>query len=125
MYQDDSESMQIRDGKDEEAIRFGRDEVEPLKQTGEDKELFDEALSLFAYSNPVESPSGYLLGTAHRGELAALLTRALRKYLGKREVSSLEELYRQACVVQQVLVEEHDQAASLLDVNTFVNHAGE
>jgi len=117
--------MQIKDGKDEEAIRFGRDEVEPLKQTGEDKDVFDEALSLFAYSNPLESPSGYLLSTAHRGELAASLTRALRKYLGKREVSSLEELYRQACVVQQTLEEEHDQAACLLDVNAFVSHVGE
>ena len=115
----------IQQKKDEEAMVYGREELSPVCSSPDDRKLLDASLTLFAYSDARSSPSGYLLGTAHKSELAASLIRALRNYLGKREVSSLENIFRQACTAHQVLKEEYDAAPPLLNVNEFVDNAVE
>ena len=47
------------------------------------------------YSNPELSPSGHLLETAHKAELAADLQRAILARKGGLEESPLERAYRQ------------------------------
>ena len=47
------------------------------------------------YSNPELSPSGHLLETAHKAELAADLQRAILSRKGGLEESPLERAYRQ------------------------------
>lgn len=114
----------IRDKKDDDAMEYGRQELTQSCSTSEDRVLMEKVLTLFAYSDPASSPFGDLLSTAYKTELAASLARALRKHLGKREVSTLEEMYRQACVLGELLHQMEDPAAALINVRTFVDEKG-
>ena len=116
-----SELIQAK--QDEEAMRYGREELLKSCKTTEDTELLDKTLSLFAYNDPKASPYGYLLEGSHKMELAAALARALRKYLGKREVSTLEDMYRHACVLVELLKHLDHPAARLIQVKNFVDES--
>lgn len=101
-------------------MMHGRSVVAPSCSSPEDRALLDESLTLFAYTNPRDSPAGYLLGTERKTELAATLQRAIRSSLGRREVSALEDLYRQAHAVHAELLECGAPEAGLLDVDEFI-----
>lgn len=113
----------IQAKKDEDAMRYGRDELMKSCKTVEDRALLDKVLALFAYSEPESSPYGYMLGTSYKNELAASLARCLRKDLGKREVSTLEDVYRHSCVLQDLLHYMGDPASRLIHVKNFVDEA--
>lgn len=113
----------IQAKKDEEAMKYGRDELMSSCKTAEDKSLLDKVLTLFAYNEPEASPYGYMLGTSYKTELAAALARCLRKDLGKREVSTLEDMYRHSCVLREFLHHMDDPAARLIHVRKFVDDA--
>lgn len=113
--------LQINVGQDSEAMIYGRENLMSECHTPERWKEFDECIVLFAYANPADSPSGYLLGAAHRSELAATLIRTLRSALGKREVSTLEDIFRQSCVVHSSLKAAKDGAVCLIDTKKFVD----
>lgn len=113
----------IQAKRDEEAMKYGRDELMKSCKTAEDKALLEKVLTLFAYNEPESSPYGYMLGTSYKNELAASLARCLRKELGKREVSTLEDIYRHSSVIQDLLHYMDDPAARLIHVKKFVDDA--
>ena len=109
--------------KDSEAMIYGREVLVPAAKTKEDTKLLDSTLCLFAYTDPENSPHGWLLSTSHKTELAASLARCLRKELGKREVSTLEEIYRQSCCLHGLLDDLNDPSARVIDVAKFIDQA--
>ena len=109
--------------KDSEAMIYGREVLVPAAKTKEDTKLLDSTLCLFAYTDPENSPHGWLLSTSHKTELAASLARCLRKELGKREVSTLEEIYRQSCCLHGLLDDLNDPSARVIDVANFIDQA--
>ena len=109
--------------RDNDAMVYGREVLVPAAKTREDTKLLDATLTLFAYNDPQNSPCGWLLSTSHKTELAASLARCLRKELGKREVSTLEEIYRQSCCLQELLDELNDPSARVIDVGRFIDQA--
>ena len=111
----------IRAGKDKEAMVFGREHVAPACVDAADRELLDEAVTLFAYANPSSSPYGYLLGQERRVELSSMVIRAVRAVLGRREVSPLEDLYRQAIVTHGELASLKEPSALLITLEDVVN----
>lgn len=112
----------IREGKDEEAMKFGSEVLAPSCKDFRDRALLDEALALFAYADPLTSPSSHLLSKEYKVELAAWVQRAVRTELGRRELSSLEDIYRQAHAVHDELVADAVPAAVLIDVDEFIDH---
>lgn len=82
--------------QDEQAMSFGRDVLMPKVIDAVDRELLDQALTLFAYADISQAPAGYLVQGPYRAQLAASVQRAVRTHLGRREVSALEDVYRQA-----------------------------
>ncbi len=113
----------IQAKKDDDAMKYGRDELMKSCKTVEDRALLDKVLTLFAYNEPSSSPYGYMLETSYKTELAAALARCLRKDLGKREVSTLEDMYRHSCVLQDLLHYMDDPASRLIHVKNFVDDA--
>ena len=110
----------IRAGWDEAAMAYGREAVAPACAAPEDRHLLDEALTLFAYTDPAVSPAGHLLGAERKAELGAAVQRAVRTSLGRREVSALEDLYRQAHAVHAELLALGVPAAALVDVDAAI-----
>ena len=109
--------MQIRAQQDEEALAFAK----TLKATNStDDALLNEALSLFAYTDLSAAPAGHLLGVQHKAELGATLQRAVRTKLGKRELSALEDVYRQARAVHSELLVQGVPAAALADLDEIM-----
>lgn len=113
----------IHEKKDSEAMQYGREELLSASKTPEDRALLDKTLSLFAYKDPENSPQGWLLSASHKTELAATLARCLRKELGKREVSTLEEIYRHSCCLHGLLMNLDDPSARMIDVGNFIDQA--
>lgn len=111
----------IRAGHDKEAMVYGREHVAPSCSDSADKSLLDQAVTLFAYSDPLSSPYGYLLGNQRRIELSSMLIRAVRAFLGRREVSPLEDLYRQATAVHSELLSIGEPSASLLKLDDVMS----
>ena len=70
----------------------------------------DPFLARCRYSNPELSPSGHLLETAHKAELAADLQRAILARKGGLEESPLERAYRQLVRPTQRRVPYHRHA---------------
>lgn len=102
-------------------MAFGRETLVPSASDPADQALLQEALALFAAPDPATSPAAHLVSGAHRAELGAALQRAVRGALGRRELSPLEELYRQARAVHAELRAEGAPAAALLEVDAFVD----
>lgn len=71
------------------------------------------------------APAGFLLGAEHKAELAAAVQRAIRTKLGKREVSALEDVYRQARTVHAVLLTDGVPAAALADLDELLQRPPE
>ena len=114
--------MQIQTGRDEDALIYAKS----LHTTNPaDEALLNEALTLFAYTDLSMAPAGHLLGQAHKAELAAALQRAIRTKLGMREVSALEDVYRQARAVHAQLLVEGVPAAALADLDEFMERPEE
>ena len=90
-----------------------------------DASLLNEALTLFAYKDPTTAPAGFLLGLEHKTELAASLQRAVRTRLGKRQVSALEDVYRQARAVHAELLSQGVPAAALADLDQLMERPAE
>lgn len=97
--------------------------LKPLHSS--DDALLNEALTLFAYMEPATAPAGYLLGLEHKTELAASLQRAVRTKLGKRQVSALEDVYRQARAVHAELLSQGVPAAALADLDELMERPAE
>ena len=115
-------NVQIRAKQDEEALAYAKS----LKSTNPaDDALLNEALTLFAYTDPGSAPAGHLLGAEHKAELAAAVQRAVRTKLGKREVSALEDVYRQARAVHAELLSEGVPAAALADLDEFMERSAD
>lgn len=115
-------TLQIRYHKDEEALTFAKS-LKPT--TPADDALLSEALTLFAYMDPSTAPAGFLLDHEHKTELAASLQRAVRTKLGKRQVSALEDVYRQARAVHAELLSQGAPAAALADLDELMERPAE
>lgn len=103
---------------------YGRQVVAPACSDPEDRHLLDEALTLFAYAEPKTSPAGHLLGQERKVELGVALLRAVRATLGRRELSALEDLYRQTKAVYNELITQFEvPEAGLLDVDKFIQQS--
>lgn len=61
----------------EAALLYGRSELGPAAKGTPEDELFIDALSLLAYSDPAASPAGHLLHQKHRQQLAEQLNDAI------------------------------------------------
>lgn len=103
-------------------MEYGRSVLAPAAVHSADRNLLEESLSLFAYQEVSTCPAAHLVGAEHRSELAVAVQRAVRTQLGRREVSALEDLYRQAKAVHEQLVREDVPAAGLVDVDDFIEH---
>lgn len=103
-------------------MEYGRSVLAPAAVHSADRTLLEESLTLFAYPDVATCPASHLIGAEHRSELAMAVQRAVRTQLGRREVSALEDLYRQAKAVHEQLVREDIPAAGLVDVDEFIEH---
>lgn len=102
-------------------MALGRTRLGPKARELKDKQLLEEALTLFAYPNPKESPAGYLLGDEHREELAVALQRAVRIKLGRQEISTLETVYREVKAMHRKLIDTGNPTASMVSVDEFID----
>ncbi|GAB4824065.1 hypothetical protein N2152v2_011111 [Parachlorella kessleri] len=107
--------------QDEAATAYGRTVLVPACSNEAEKELLEDALSLFAYEDPAASPCGHLLSAAARAELAAEVNKAILAMKGRREDSALECLYKQAAAAHKELVALGDPAASLVNVEDVIH----
>lgn len=117
----------IKSGNDEEAMMYGREKLGHSCNSQADTKLLEDALALFAYTDPVSSPSGYLLRTPHRESLADALDKAVLEHRGLKPESSLETTWRQAFLVCHELRAGGNAAAILLpeEVSAILQGLGE
>lgn len=102
-------------------MALGRLRLGPKARELKDKQLLEEALTLFAYPNPRQAPAGYLLEDEHREELAMALQRAVRMKLGRQEISTLETVYREVKAMHEKLLESGNPTAFMVTVDEFID----
>ena len=73
-------------------MAYGRAALGATCVTQQDHELLQDVLSLLAYDEPEKSPSGDMLGSKAREDLAAALNGAVLRSKGRMQESALERL---------------------------------
>ncbi len=108
----------------EAALQYGRAELGPAARDAGEEELFIDALSLLAYSDPAASPAGHLMQQQHRQQLAEQVNDAIMAAAkrgggaegdGGAGGSALERLYRQGAAAVAALKQQGDLAAGEID----------
>ncbi|EPS42552.1 hypothetical protein H072_3482 [Dactylellina haptotyla CBS 200.50] len=95
----------------EKVMEYGRQMQEDFKNKPELQEEMDEVFSLFAYSDPTDSPMAHLLAEDGRAPVAEALNSAILVSLGKSSKAPLERLVQQTTVLLRELGEEGGTAA--------------
>jgi hypothetical protein len=112
----------------EAALQYGRSELGAAARGAAEEELFIDALSLLAYSDPAASPAGHLMQQQQRQQLAEQVNGAIvaagRRGAGAEggeageacgSGSTLERLYRQGAAAVEALKQLGDLAAGEVD----------
>eukprot|EP00798_Chlamydomonas_sp_ICE-L_P004563 gene4563-14742_t len=110
----------VRKGADavEEGLAFGRQVLAThTPKTAADDELLADALSLFAYEHPEESPCGHLMTKDARVSLAEDLNGAMMAHRGLPAASPLERIFQQATVALGALKNVNNTKSSVLDIS--------